>query len=240
MIRSAFTPPLWSFCSSSSPSVRLDGLEVRPTKWFRLCTIRLDACRPPADEFGPCLARASPETVEALPVGANVHVQDRHVVHAVVHGLIGVLDGIHAAESRAVAEEAAIARADAEHEEDILGMLAVGRPNDLAIGGAGRVEQALKLQPREDVRMRPVAVFFQSPRVHRVVPYGHDNGPHLPRHSALARHHEVNALRPTDPYTVIARDVVGRIVQAVGDVDHVFAEDRLRDRCVDGLARGHS
>ncbi|OQC72775.1 MAG: hypothetical protein BWX45_00794 [Deltaproteobacteria bacterium ADurb.Bin002] len=101
------------------------------------------------------------EPVEILAVGADVHVENRGLqplgVFLADDRLFG---GVHTADRRAPAVAAGnIAGADALNEGDLFGLLAVGNSLHMAEEGAGRGQDALKLQGRDDVLVNAVAVF---------------------------------------------------------------------------------
>ena len=191
------------------------------------------------DEFGALGPRALQEAVEALAVGPEVHVEDGDVLDPVVYELEGVLHGVHAAEAGAILIEAPVPRADTEDQEHPFGMAAVGGANDLPAGGTGGGQQALQLDGRQDVGMAPVPVLLEPERIHQVVAHRYDDGADLPLHAPRLRHREIDALGAAGLDAALAGQVVRGLVQAVPDVHQVRAGDRLGDRRVDGLPRGH-
>ncbi len=198
-----------------------------------------DRAGPSPDEPGAFCPCALQKPVEALPVSPEVHVEDRHVLDAVVHELEGVLHRVHAAEPGAVPVQAPVPRADAENQEHPLGVAAVRGADDLPPGGTGGGEQALQLDGRQDIGVAPIAVLPEAERIHQVVAHRHDDGTDFPLHPPHSRHPEVDALGAAGLDAVLAGQVVRGIVQAVLDVQHVGTRHRLGDRRVDGLPRGH-
>jgi len=199
-----------------------------------------DARRPAADKPGAHLPCPVEEAVEALAVGADVHVEGGDVRHAVVDGLEGVLDGVHAAEARAVAEVALVARANAQDEQDALWMVPVGGLDDLAAGGSGGGQQPLELERGEDVRVRAVAELAQRRRVEHVEAGGDDDRCHPALDRLLQGLHEVDALGWADLDAALTGQHVRQVVQTLARVDYVRPRYGLGERRVDCLARRHA
>jgi len=201
---------------------------------------RFDLRRPAPDELRPCRLRAIPETVETFAVGADVHVQHGHIGDAVIESLVGVLDGVHAAEARAVTVMAAIPRADAQDEEDLVRVRAVGGPHDLAARRAGGIDEPLKLHRGHDIGRGAVAVFLQRARIEHVVAHGHDDRADLAGKPLLSRHEIINGLRGTGHRAAVAGQVVGRIVEAGIHINEIGPRRGLGDGRIDRLARRHA
>ena len=124
---------------------------------------RIDAVDPGAQEadavffFGPPVI-----LLEVFAVGAHVHEEDGGVQGflAVFLGDDRLLDGVHAADRGAVAVVAVVQVPGAHALEpgDLLGLLVVRRPDQMAGEGTGGAQDALKLQAGDHVGIGGVMV----------------------------------------------------------------------------------
>ena len=92
--------------------------------------------------------RPLPGCVEALAVGADIHVKEGDLaVRIVLAGQGCLLDGVHAADRGTVVVAAVfVTGADALEKSDFLRVFAVGGTQDLAAGRAGGAHQPLVLK----------------------------------------------------------------------------------------------
>ena len=123
------------------------------------------------------------EPVEILAVGADVHEEDgRLEALGVLLADDGLLGGVHAAHAGAPGIAAVgVAGAHALDEGDLLGLLVVGQPLDVAEVGAGRGEDALELDGGDHVGVGAEAVLAAQPRLEGFEPGGGDDRAHLHR-----------------------------------------------------------
>ena len=133
-----------------------------------------------------------------------------------------------------------VARTDAEHEEDVARMCAIGKPHNLTAGRPGRVEQPLEFQGGQDIRVRAVAVLLQFAGVKHIVAHRHHHRPHLPDQGLFLWHEKIYRLRLTRLHTTIARQIIRRLIETVLHINQVSARRRLGDGRVDGLAGRHA
>ncbi len=136
--------------------------------------------------------------------------------------------------------EAAVAGTYAEHEEDVLGVLACGGLDDLAARGAHRCQHPLELHRCEDVGVLAVTVLAEEGRVDQVVADSDDDGGHLSGQQLLAGHQEVYAPGAASLSAAVAWEVVGWFIQAEIQIYQVRPGNSLSQGGVDGLACGHA
>jgi hypothetical protein len=156
----------------------------------------------------------------------------------VVHGLEGVLNRIHAAEAGAVTEEPPVAGAHAQDEQNAVRMAPIGRANDLPSRRPSRGQKPLKLQRGKDIGMTTISQLGHKRGVQHLKPGSHYDGSHLPTHHPLERHEEVDGPWATGLVAAVTGEVIGRLIEAVLQIDDVRPRDGLGDGGVNGLARG--
>ena len=199
----------------------------------------VDARRATAHVLGTHLHGALVELVELLAEGADVHVVRGDLGNVVVQRLYRLLGGVHAADARAVGDVLLRARPDAVDEGHRVGVAHVRRAEYLAFGRAGGVHQPLELHRRQDVGMRAVTVGAHRLRVLHLEAGGDDDRRHAPFVLVRRRHGEIYGPGLARADAAVARQVVGRGVEAVFDIDDVGRRYRLREGSMDRLARGH-
>ena len=115
-----------------------------------------------AVKFVKILARGAHVDVKDIDLGVGVFVARQH----------RVLCGVHAADLRAVRlalfAAAVTARADTLHENDLFGVLAVGRAQELARGRACGVRQTLELERRDDVLRAIISILVEFLKADRL------------------------------------------------------------------------
>ena len=128
--------------------------------------------------FGPFVV-----TFEVFSVGAHIHEKDRAIqsIAGVLFGDDGLLDGVHAADRRAVLILAAVLVAGSDTLEpcDFLGVLVVRGPGHVSFGGAGGTQEAFELHGGDHVGILAVAVKIQPGRIIGAETGGQNDRPHL-------------------------------------------------------------
>ncbi len=97
------------------------------------------------------------------------------MLNAVVNGLVGMFNGIHAAKAGAITEMSPVARAYAQYKKNILGMSSVRGADNFPAGRSCRIDQAFKLQSCQYIGMSPIPVLLELPGVQHIVTGCQDN-----------------------------------------------------------------
>ena len=93
--------------------------------------------------------------------------------------VLGLFQGGHAADARAMAQMILVARTGALDEGDVLRLLAIRRPQDLAAGRTMRIGQALEFERSDHVGEAVVAIGLDFRRVVGLPAGGPDHGARL-------------------------------------------------------------
>ena len=173
------------------------------------------------DENGALLLAAAVKLFVALSVTALVDVEivDAGVVTDLLLDQVGVLEGIHAADPRAVLVVVHVPAADTVQDGDTFrraGKPAVFIPDqNFAARRAGGVAQALELQAGENVRVAAVAELPHRARVHQVVAGRQDDAADL-HLDLLGRHAVVDGLGLAYPHALHALAAAAAVETAAG------------------------
>ena len=143
----------------------------------------------------------------------------------------GVLGGLHAADRGAVVvADLHVAGAHALEEGDPSRLLAVARPLDVPLRGAGGAQEPLQFDARDHVREGVVAVLVLQGGLELVGPQGKDRPGDRDRH-VLGLLVVVDGVGLAELLADTA--LAARVVQAVGRVDDRHGRDGLRERDAD-------
>ena len=131
-----------------------------------------------ADELHPFVLHAVVELLESLARRADVDVAVVDLGLGLLADQVGELQGVHAADARAVGVVVGVAAADAMDDAHALGRRAVAQ-HELSGGRPAGVQQPLDLQAGVDVRILAVAVVRDDRGIERLEAGGHDDRPDL-------------------------------------------------------------
>ena len=126
----------------------------------------------------------------------------------------GLFGGVHAADGRTVVV-GLVAGADALQEGDLPGRLSVGWAQDVPVGGAAGVQQALELQRRHHVGVASPSELLGQLGVVGLVARGQDDGADLHLLDPLD-HVVVNGVEATDVLTTqaLGADAAGQTARS--------------------------